>query len=74
MKASTGSQSACNRPPLPPLELVLLKFTNTEYLQNARGDALHRQERTLAASGIDSRNYGNGVYVPTGADTGVITL
>ncbi|CAM9359874.1 unnamed protein product [Ascophyllum nodosum] len=35
---------------------------------------LHHQERTLAASGIDSRNYGNGVYVPTGADTGVITL
>ena len=73
MKASTGSQSACNRTP-PPLELVLLKFTNTEYLQNARGDALDRQERTLAASGIDSRNYGNGVYVPTTADMGVINL
>ncbi|CAM9359571.1 unnamed protein product [Ascophyllum nodosum] len=35
---------------------------------------LHHQERTLAASGIDSRNYGEAVYTPTASDTGVINL
>lgn len=37
-------------------------------------DVLLEQERTLAATGISSLNYGRATYLPTSADVGVINL